>query len=117
MIKKEINFEKLWKSARDEADWLRYYGHNESRMSDEFNDDKFYDRIESIGYTKRVIPLHLRCPMVCISSDLPMDESTIKDIYVVSGPRNHSKNIYTPLEFFIGKKIGTDQLIKIIKGY
>jgi hypothetical protein len=115
-MKLEINFEKLWKAARDEADWLRYYGHKDTKMSERFDDEKFYDRIISIGYTKRVIPLHNRCAMLNISSDKPVLDSEIKDIYAVGDGRNHDRNVYTPLEFFIGKNIGKDQLIKIIRG-
>ena len=39
------------------------------------------------------------------------------NIVSVSGPRNHEKNIYTPLEYVIGrKKEGYKDLIDIIKG-
>jgi hypothetical protein len=45
-----------------------------------------------------------------------MDVET-DNIISVSGPRNHKKNIYTPLEYVIGgKKEGYKDLIDIIKG-
>lgn len=112
-----MELEKLWKSATTEADWLRYYGHIDTRMSEKFEDEKFYDRIVSIGYAKVVTPIWDRCPMGFITSDNPVLESTVEDLSFTSGPRNHSKNVYTPLEYFIGRKIGTNQLIKIIKNY
>lgn len=110
-----MELEKLWKSATTEADWLRYYGHSDTRLSEKFEDEKFYDRIISIGYTKRVITLPERCAMCYITSDKPVMESDINDIRFVSGPRNHENNVYTPLEYFIGRKIGTEQLVSIIK--
>jgi hypothetical protein len=110
-----MELEKLWKSATVEADWLRYYGHSETRLSEKFEDEKFYDRIISIGYTKKVIPLVSRCAMCYITSDKPVMESDIKDLRIISGPRNHENNVYTPLEYLIGKKVGTDQLTSIIK--
>lgn len=110
-----MNLEKLWKLATTEADWLRYYGHSDTRLSEEFNDVNFYDRIQSIGYTKRVIELPARCAMTYITSDKPILESEISELRMTSGPRNHSDNVYTPLEYFIGRKIGVNQLIDIIK--
>ena len=50
-----LDLEKMWKCAKTEAEWFRYYGHEESRMSEDFLDVNFYDRVQSIGYTKRVI--------------------------------------------------------------
>jgi len=110
-----MELEKLWKLATTEADWLRYYGHSDTRLSEKFEDEKFYDRIISIGYTKRVIPLHERCSMGYVTSDKPVLESEFSDLRSISGPRNHDNNVYTPLEYFIGRKIGVDQLIAIIK--
>jgi hypothetical protein len=111
-----ILLEKMWKSAKKEAEWLRYYGHEKSRIEDSFNDSNFYDRIISIGYTKRVTELHQRCSMLNITSDKPVLECDISDLEVSDSYRNHSKNIYTALEWFIAKGIGSDQLIEIIKG-
>lgn len=110
-----LDLEKMWKSAKTEAEWLRYYGHKESRMLEEFSDANFYDRIKSIGYTKRVIELHQRCSMMNITSDKPVLESDISDLRQEWSLRNHDKNIYTTLEWFIAKGIATEQLIDIIK--
>lgn len=112
-----MKLEELWKSATTEADWLRYYGHRDTKMSEKFEDEKFYDRIISIGYAKVVTPIWERCAMGHITSDKPVLESTVEELSFTSGPRNHSKNVYTPLEYLIGRKIGTEQLVKIIKNY
>ena len=111
-----LNLEKIWKSARIEADWLRYYGHSESRMSEKFEDVNFYDRIISIGYAKKNISLPQRCSMLNVTSDKPVLDSDIIELKEEYSLRNHNNNVYTALEYLIAQGIGTDQLIKIIKG-
>jgi hypothetical protein len=111
-----LDLEKMWKCARTEAEWLRYYGHEESRKSEDFSDVKFYDRIQSIGYTKRVIELHQRCSMMNVTSDKPVLESDISDLRIANETRSHGKNVYTALEWFIGTGMATNQLINVIKG-
>jgi hypothetical protein len=111
-----LDLEKMWKCAKTEAEWFRYYGHEESRMSEDFSDVNFYDRVQSIGYTKRVIELYQRCSMLNVTSDKPVLECEIGDLEIANEPRNHSKNIYTALEYFIGKGMATAQLIKVIRG-
>jgi hypothetical protein len=111
-----LDLEKMWKCAKTEAEWLRYYGHEESRMSEDFSDVNFYDRIQSIGYTKRVIELHQRCSMMNITSDKPVLESDISDLRIANETRSHGKNVYTALEWFIGTGMATNQLINVIKG-
>lgn len=111
-----ILLEKILKAAQTEADWLRYYGHSETRMIEKFEDCKFYDRITSIGYAKKNIPLPQRCSMLNITSDKPVLESDITELKEEYSLRNHDNNVYTALEYLIAKGIGTDQLIKIIRG-
>jgi hypothetical protein len=101
MTEKELD-----RSAEQECSWLHYYGHDEARRIDEYNDVDFYNRLKSIGYCKRVIKLDRRCPAYCISSDKPVLESTIEELQMVSGPRDHSNNVYTPLEYVMYNKIG-----------
>jgi hypothetical protein len=110
-----LDLEKLWKCGKTEAEWLRYYGHEESRLEDEFSDVNFYDRISSIGYTKRVIALHQRCSMLNVTSDKPVLECNINELVISNSSRNHDNNIYTALEYLIHKKIGINQLIEIVK--
>jgi hypothetical protein len=111
-----LDLEKMWKSAKTEAEWLKYYGHQESRLVEDFSDANFYDRIQSIGYTKRVIALYQRCSMLNVTSDKPVLECDINELKISDTNRDHSKNIYTALEYFIGKGMATDQLIKVIRG-
>ena len=111
-----LNLEKIWKSARIEADWLRYYGHVDTRMGEKFEDVNFYDRIVSIGYAKKNIPLPQRCSMLNVTSDKPVLECDINELVVYNSYRDHNKNIYTALEYFIGKGMATSQLINLIKG-
>lgn len=111
-----LDLEKIFKCAKVEADWLRYYGHEVSRMNEDFSDVNFYDRIESIGYTKRVIPLPNRCSMLNITSDKPVLNCEVSELEICHKQRSHDKNIYTALEYLIGKEIFKDQLIKIIRG-
>lgn len=102
--------ENIFKLAKNEAECLRYYGYVESREKEQFNDILFYDRMDSIGYCKRKTPLDRRCPRSYVNS---LD---INSFEFISGPRNHSKLVYTPLEFVIYNKIeGYLDLIKIIK--
>ena len=110
-----MKIEELWKSATTEADWLRYYGYRESRLNETFVDGDFYDRITSIGYTKRVIPLSQRCIMLYISSDKPVLESEVEELFPVSGLRNHIENVYSALEYMIARKLRSDELVDMIK--
>ena len=111
-----MNIEEILKAAETEADWLRYYGNSETRLSEKFEDCNFYDRIKSIGRTKRVITLANRCAMMRVTSDKPVLESSIDELISISQVRNHDKNIYTALEYLIVNKIEVEKLIKIIRG-
>lgn len=102
---------KILKLARIEAEWLRHYGHIDSRKEEEFHDIKFYDRMLPIGYSKVYTPLYQRCPMGYTNS---LNINEIND--TIYGPRNHDKGIYTCLEFVLHNKIeGYLDLIKMIK--
>ena len=104
--------ESVVKLANTEADSLMYYGFRESRKLEQFNDISFYDRMKSIGYCKVETPLDRRCPRSFVNS---LD---VNNFDFVSGPRDHSKSVYTPLEFVIYNKIeGYRELIKVIKVY
>lgn len=90
------------KYSEQEADWIHYYGHSVHRLSENFYDINFYDRIQSIGYTKRVIPLWRRCAGLYVTSNKNVLKSSIDELIPISEPRNHDKNIYTILEYIIG---------------
>ena len=40
-----MQLEKILKFAEIESDWLRYYGFREDRLTEKFEDYKFYERI------------------------------------------------------------------------
>jgi hypothetical protein len=54
--------------------------------------------------------------MLNVTSDKPVLDSDIIELKEEYSLRNHNNNVYTALEYLIGKNIGTEQLIKIIKG-
>ena len=103
--------EKIFKLAKIEAEWMRYYGFVDSRIEEKFDDIDFYDRMIPIGYSKVYTPLVQKCPMGFVDCLDP------ENCEVVYGPRNHEKRIYTALEFVIYNKIeGYIDLINLIKG-
>lgn len=102
----------IFKTAQQEAEWMRYYGHIDSRNSETFDDILFYDRMVPIGYSKVYTQLHIKCAMGFVNT-LNIDSN----VEICYGPRNHSKDVYTCLEFVIYNKIdGYLDLIKLIKG-
>ncbi len=104
--------EQIFKTAKKEAEWMQYYGYAPSRQEEKFEDAKFYDRMIPIGYSKVYTPLDIKCCMGYVNG---LDIETITEI--ITGPRNHSKGIYSCLEFVIHNKIeGYMDLIKFIKG-
>lgn len=105
------------KAAQQEADWLRYYGRREDRESDDFSDG-FYDRVKSIGYTKKVIPLPMRCSCMYITSTdgHTVIGNDVKNLIPISGPRDTFNNIHTALEYVLSSDSTVrEQLISIIK--
>ena len=96
--------QELNRAAEQESSWLHYYGLGEDREKDPLDDAMFYDRMRSIGYTKRVIPLPMRCVCMYVTSDKPVLESSIEELQSVSGPRNHDANVYTALEYVLATK-------------
>jgi len=102
--------EKIFKLAKTEAEWMRYYAHIDSRNDEKFQDINFYDRMLPIGYSKVYTPLSHKCPMAFVN------KLDLENVEVIYGPRNHKNNIYTPLEYIIHNKIdGYLELIKIVK--
>ena len=99
--------EDLKKYVDQEVSWLHYYGSQQeseepnktTRKTELYNDVLFYDRLISKKKKKKVIPLHMRCPAVFITSIKPVLESSIEELEIITGPRNHENNIFTPLEY------------------
>jgi hypothetical protein len=82
-----------------EISWLKYYALRSTRelLNKESN---LYKDLVSIGYTKKVIPLWLRCPYCIITSNNKIDLNTpIKELEIIREPRDNNNNRYTALEF------------------
>jgi hypothetical protein len=108
--------QELDRAAEQETSWLRHYGHKDTRTTDSYEDEKFYDRINSIGYAKVDTPLDRRCPATYITSDIPVLQSNVGQLKNTSGPRNHEQNVYTPLEYVVSQKIGRyAEFINVLK--
>lgn len=82
-----------------EIQWLSYYGYREDRNNLNLNSEIYRD-VRSIGYTKRVIDLYLRCSPGLITSDIEISKDTIIDkLRRESFPRGNNK--FTPLEVYL----------------
>jgi len=94
--------EDLIKAVDQELQWLRYYANKETRES--FDPSKSpYDQLTSIGYTKRVISLDMRCAFIRLTATTPISETPIDQMILSTDRRNHSSNVYTALEVFMLK--------------
>jgi len=103
--------ELLYKLIDHEIQWLNYYGLREDR--EKLNEkSNIYCDVRSIGYTKRVIELTLRCSPGLITSDkLITKDIKIEDLKQESFPRGENK--FTPIEtFFI---LYPERKVEIIK--
>jgi hypothetical protein len=90
--------ELLYKLIDHEIQWLSYYGLREDRELLNENSNIYKD-VRSIGYTKRVIELSLRCSPGLITSYTPITKETkIEDLKQDFFPRGENK--FTPLEVF-----------------
>lgn len=89
--------EKLKKEIDLEIQWLRYYGLREDRKRLDLTKN-IYEQIRSIGYTKRVIPLDLRC--IGYLSYKWEDGMTVEELKPLNERRNGIDK-FTPLETWI----------------
>ena len=90
--------ELLYKLIDHEIQWLNYYGLREDR--EKLNEkSNIYCDVRSIGYTKRVVELTLRCSPGLITSDKPITKDTkIEDLRQEGFPRGGNK--FTPIEVY-----------------
>lgn len=95
--------EDLKKLVEHEAQWLKYYTSEESKKGLHFDDIYFYDRLKSIGYTKRVVNLDRRCMAACMTSPKNVLTDDIETLIAVAEPRKHVDNFYSPLEVWVFK--------------
>lgn len=93
-----MNKEELKKEVELELQWLRYYGLREDR---EKYDPKVsaYEQLRSIGYTKRVVPLAMRCGFCRVTTSSPITKDTvIEDLEITANQRSPENNVYTALD-------------------
>ena len=90
--------ELLYKLIDHEIQWLNYYGLREDR--EKLNEkSNIYCNVRSIGYTKRVVELTLRCSPGLITSDKPITkDSKIEELKQEGFPRGENK--FTPIEVY-----------------
>lgn len=94
----KFNENQLEKWIDTELSYLRYYGYRDDRRSLSIDSDIYRD-VRSIGYAKRSMPLHYRCPPVLIESDVDINKSKISDLFVTGDGRTDKS--FTPCEVFI----------------
>ena len=79
-----------------EINWLYYYGWHEDRANLQ-ESSNIYEALGRMGYTKRVIPLVLRCPSCMITSETQISQNTkLEELTETSMGRGENK--LTPLE-------------------
>ncbi len=105
-----MTIEELNKLVDLELQWLRYYVWKPSRMK--INEDtEIYTDLISIGYTKRVVKLDLRCSPCVITSDEIIEEGTdVSKLIKIANIRGENK--YSPVEAFI--KIFPDKKMELL---
>ena len=90
--------EELFKAAKQELEWLRYYGHVDSRLAFT-SDSEIYRDLQSIGYAQKNTSLDIRCaPYVITSNNQINSETSIDELFIIGSTRNKIENKYTPLE-------------------
>lgn len=89
----------LWKIVELEIQWLAYYGLGEDRKVLDLTKESIYEQLRSIGYTKRVIPLDLRCiGALCYKWKEGMD---VEDLVPLNERRNLNERKFSPLEIWV----------------
>jgi len=106
-----VTLEELEELVDVELQCLYYYSHWESKNNLNENSNIYNDLI-SIGYTKKVMKLELRCCPCIITSDETITENfDISKLRVNKTIRGDNK--YTPLEVYI--KIFPDKKMDILE--
>ena len=94
-----MTLEELKRLVDIELGWLKGYARSDTRMALNIN-SSIYDDLVSIGWTKKVMKLELRCCPYIITSDETITEnfdvSKLKIAHTIRG-----ENRYTPVEAYI----------------
>lgn len=91
--------EEFWKIVDKEIQWLAYYGLGEDRKKLDLSKNTIYEQLRSIGYTKRVIPLDLRC--IGYLSYKWEEGMVVENLTPLNERRNVDGNTFSPLEIWI----------------
>ncbi len=97
-----MKIEDLEKYIDTELQWLRYYAIEHSRKA-LTKDCEIYETLSSIGYTKRVMRLDLRCSPCTLTSKTktPINQNTLlEDLEIIGEYKNKDENKFTPLEIY-----------------
>lgn len=94
-----MTIEQLNKLVDHEIQWLRYYAREDHRQK-LTEDSNIYIDLVSIGYTKRVVPLTLRCLPCTITSPNKINSDTdISELVIDNLPRR--ENFHSPIEAYM----------------
>jgi len=110
--------EEFNKAVNQEIEWLSFYAMRDSRMLLTEESD-IYAELNSIGYAKVPTPLDRRCPACIITCKTLIDENVeIDELEIAYSLRNHSNNLFTPLEVYWMKfKDKRKEVLEKIKSY
>ena len=95
-----MTIEELNKLVDLELQWLKYYSWKPSRMELNENSSIYTDLI-SIGYTKRVVKLDLRCVPCVLTSDETITKDTDISQITKAEYKVRGENKLSPVETFI----------------
>ena len=94
-----MNIEELEKLIDIEIQWLYYYGLAESRKKLNENSN-IYNDLVSIGYTKRIMKLDLRCcPCIITSDEIISKKTDVSKLKKINGLRGENK--LSPIEAYV----------------
>ncbi len=97
-----MTIEDLEKYIDTELQWLRYYAIESSRKA--LNKDcDIYETLSSIGYTKKVMRLDLRCSPCTLTSktNTPITQKTLlEDLVMIPEYKNNEQNKFSALEVY-----------------
>lgn len=107
-----MEIEELIKNVEQELQWLKYYALAEVDQSiypDKNGRRNFdptrspYDQLVSIGYTKRVTPLAMRCVFLRLTAETPIRDTPLEQMIPSTEGCNPDNNIFSALEVFLMK--------------
>ena len=105
-----VTIDELKRLVEIETGWLSLYGRVDTRMKLDVN-SSIYDDLVSIGWTKKVMKLELRCcPCIITSDELITEGFDVSKLTVAHTVRGENK--YTPIEAYL--KIYPNEKMDII---